>query len=173
MNLWHEALKRYRLKSAPPGHRRITWSQLQTADEALWLAVGAACVEGTKAKHDDVSGKTQFEAHFARLMFDQDVRTHLSFLQNNSTGGPPGSSTDVAKLHNRISNLEQQLAGQKRKTFDHDKGKGKNKNRRGNDYNRDRASKPAAFGDLPAKTPSGHALCFNFNLPVGCPPPPR
>ena len=35
MNSWHETLKTYLLKKPAPGYRKISWSQLKAADQAL------------------------------------------------------------------------------------------------------------------------------------------
>ena len=173
MNRWHETLKSHLLMPPPAGHKKVTWQQLLNADKALWQMVARECENGCKADHADPKGETAFEKAFRKAAFDPDVRAHLHFLQGDS----PANGPDLARLQNRIQNLEQQLAGQKRKHNEiqdkgkgkgkkGDKGKGKGKHRRGAN---NQSSKPAAFGDLPSKTPSGENLCFNFNLPVGCP----
>ena len=122
---------------------------------------------------------TAFEKSFIKATFNPEIRAHLHFMQGGLSSSSP-TAPGVARLQNRIQNLEQQLAGQKRKHSEmadkgkgkgknKDKGKGKGKNRRGNDHGGGNTMKPAAFGDLPAKTPSGENLCFDWNLQVGCP----
>ena len=175
MDRWHETLKTHLLKKPPPGHKSISWTQLENANRALWQQISVECEGGCKADHTDPSGLTNFEISLRKAMKDPEIRAHLHFLQGGPTSATPAA--DVMKLQNRIQNLEEQLRGQKRRATEHydqgkgkgkggkgknnDKGKGKNKNRRGNDYGRDRSSKPAAFGDLPGKTPAGEPLCFN------------
>ena len=179
MDLWHEALKGYFLMTPPPpGYRAVSWAQLQNADVALWQAVGRECEDGCKASHEDPSGKTAFDIAFKKLMFDPDVRACLQFLQSSpSSSSPSASSDNLNRLQNRINNLEQALAGQKRKHHEqpyNDKGKGKGKKgdkgkgKKGSARRGAGTGVPAAFNGLPGKTPSGENYCFNFNLPVGC-----
>ena len=42
-DLWSETLKQHLLKTPPPGHRKISWSQIKSADEALWTYVQRTC----------------------------------------------------------------------------------------------------------------------------------
>ena len=50
-NSWHETLKDYLLRPVPPGYRRVGWSQLKSADEALFRYVSQKCEGATKKAH--------------------------------------------------------------------------------------------------------------------------
>ena len=178
IDMWHETLKSSFMKSPPAGYRKVSWAQLQAADQALWQWVAAHCERGTKKQPG--AQKTDFELNWAKGMFEQEVRQHLLFLPSPSSG-PQGatssgstSQSDMEKLKNRLSNAEQQLRASKRKhddmtrTAGNQKGKGKGKGKRKSAGQRS-IPVPAAFGSLSANLPNGKRVCFAFNLPQGCP----
>ena len=123
---WTETLKQYLLKTPPPGHKKVGWFQIKSADEALWNFVQRKCEITTKAQPG--ADTTAFELAWKEGMFDYDVRQHLSFLQGPSSSTP--SSTSVApfvpssasahdqtiqKLTNRLKNAQEQITAQRRR----------------------------------------------------------
>ena len=176
MDSWHETLKGHFLLAPPPGYRKVSWSQLRNADEALWRKVAARCEAGTKARPGEA--KTRFEVAWQELCLDQDIRVHLQFLPlTGAASVAAGSSNDVTKelqrLRNRLQNAEQQLQGQKRKAEyknqNDDKGKDKNKHgRRGGKNGSGKGAAPRELAGFTNKTPDGRNICFAYNL-NGCP----
>ena len=173
---WTEILKQYLLKSPPPGYRKVSWAQIQAADQALWTYVQRQCETTTKAK----PGKdvTEFEVHWQTGMFDYDVRQHLAFLQGSASAssfvpstGPTnqGMANDerIRRLTNQLKNATEQLAGTKRRLENagggqpgkkgKNKGKGKGKNAPQKDF-------PGCKAQL-----NGKSVCYSFNMPHGCP----
>ena len=125
MDSWHETLKAYALKPAPPGHRRVSWAQLLAADKELFLRTGADCEFCTGIKPGELI--TEFEKSFKKQMFSPDVRQHLTFLPSSAGSPSSGGGTDsqqgpaqsqpgqVQKLINRLEITESQLRNLKRK----------------------------------------------------------
>ena len=125
-NAWTETLKQYLLKTPPPGHKKVGWFQIKSADEALWNFVQRKCEITTKAKPG--ADTTAFELAWKEGMYDYDVRQHLSFLQGPASSTPSttslvpyspssGSAHDqtIQKLTNRLKNAQEQITAQKRK----------------------------------------------------------
>ena len=69
MDRWHETLKTYVLKMPPPGHKSVSWAQLENADRALWQQIGRDCESGCKANHADPAALTAFEKSFRKAAF--------------------------------------------------------------------------------------------------------
>ena len=140
INLWTETMKDHLLRAAPPGYRKITWSQLQAADQALWRFVS----EKTEGKTKKAAGaaRTDFEVKWREGMFDPEVRQLLMCLPGSASSssghstsantstlalavqGKPDDSLakEVRRLSNMMKQKDQQIAAQKRKL---EKGGGK------------------------------------------------
>lgn len=167
MDAWHETMKSDFLAFSPPGYRRVSWPQLQNADQALWRLVGADCENGTGVRPGEQ--RSEFEKCWVNRVFDIDVRTHLQFLPSGGLAGSGASSSggknaenrkqdsELQRLTNRLAHAENQLCATKRKLEGDgigggiSKGSGKGKMRRSARANV--ARQPHAFGDLPVSTP--------------------
>ena len=125
-DLWHQHLKTVMMRDPPAGYRKVSWSQVQAADQALFKYVATKCEAGTKAPPG--STITAFETAWKTGMFDIDVRQLLQFLPSGSSssssagaGGP--SASEVTKLRNQLKHQAEVQAGLKRK-FEELKAKG-------------------------------------------------
>ena len=80
----------------------------------------------------------------------------------------------MAKLRNKMANLENELRGTKRKLAEGHTGdgKGKGKSSKGKGSGRggrsDRSRIPESLRNKKAKTSNDEPICYNYNLPCGC-----
>ena len=174
-NLWHDNLKCYLLKAAPPGYRKISWSQLKEADQALWRYVQEKCESGTKAKPG--ASETDFEVHFKAGMHDPDVRVHLQFLpatSSPSTGSSPRTSDSARSLQGQVANLQNELRGTKRLLENLKEGKG-GKSGKGMKSGKSKqfqyasgSTVPEEFIGMITSDANDKPICYTFNMARGC-----
>jgi len=182
---WHETLKQYFLMTPPPGHNKISWSQLLNADEALWRKISSKCEGVTKAVAEPqptgspagagIAIPTRFEKAWREMVFESDVRVHLHFLQGGGSSATSGDDVtkELARLRNRLQSAEDQLRVHKRKTTDDggQKGRGQGKRRgrgKGDAKITTRSNMPDGLRGYQPKAPDGKSICYAFNL-SGCP----
>ena len=173
-NLWHDNLKSYLLRTAPPGYQRISWSQLKEADQALWRYVQDKCDSGTKAKPG--ATETEFEKHFKAGMHDPDIRVHLQFLPASSSSRGPArdlsSSDGSRRLQGQVSSLQNELRGTKRLLENLKGGKG-GKGGKGSKGGKSKYMErsggiPEEFIGLNTKDSNDQPICYVFNMSRGC-----
>ena len=175
-DLWSETLKEHILKAPPPGYKKVSWSQIRTADEALWTTVQRLCEGAVKAP----LGKTEtaFETHWKTAMFNYDVRQHLCFLQGSGssssasgTGAATTHSEMIKKLENKLKNAAEQIAGQKRRLDYQPTNPGNQKGKKGKGKGKSAKTRRAPANLFPdcMATHNGENVCFSFNQAVGCP----
>ena len=176
---WQELLKTRFLMEPPPGHRRVSWAQIQAADTALWTAVALACENGTKAKK--AGGKTAFEEAWILKMTDPIILSHLTFLPGPSqVSGPSGSSGTSAPVSlspgpqsetNKLKRALEQANNRIRNLIRGKPGKGAGKKGKGKGRGKGKRAgrTPPDIGNFDSQTPDGRRICFGYNRPGGCP----
>ena len=177
---WNNVLKEEYLRIPPPGHQKVSLSQLRAADQEIFKKVAEACHKGCGAAPGQT--KTQFELAFEKEMESFAIRLMLQPLQGTSTASSskfPGSGSadapvvqapEMRKLQGKIKDLENQLRGTKRKLDNQSGassssqwGKGKGKGKR-----QPNPRMPEQLRGKLSRTPGGDPICYNFNLPAGC-----
>ena len=175
-NEWQEVLKSTYLKQPPPGHKKVSWTQLRNADVMLWQEVAMICEDGTKV-NEKSKPQTAFEAAWRLKMKDQTVLACLTFLPGASSASTssapvsekaapvltPGPDSEMNKLKRRLEQQQNEIRNLKA-----NKGKGKG-NGKGKNKGKNVPRAPADLGRRPARTENGENICFPYNKASGCP----
>ena len=167
------------LAPAPPGHKPVTWYQVQLADRALFTYIAEHC-RGT-AKPATGATVTAFEEHWKNGMFDFDVRATCRSLPGPSSSASARSgdltktdqpTDEMKRLRNQLKNSQDQLAAVKRK-LDTSKGakgggKGTGKGNKGDKGNKKPKNTPGFMKGLDLSLPNNEPICWNYNSVNGC-----
>ena len=186
--LWHEKLRETLLSEPPPGHRPVSYKQLENADRALFVFVAKRCSAGAGVQPPGT--KTRFELAWTEGMFADEVRYLLIPLPSGA--GPsapsgaaspagnvqsePSTAKELKKVQNQLKQVQEQLQAAKRKaetqggrssTSGGGKARYKQGKQRGNSgFNAMEVMK--SHGLLTKHALDGTRFCFAFNLPEGC-----
>ena len=182
--LWHEKLRESLLNEPPPGHRPVSYKQLENADRALFVFVAKKCSAGAGVQPPGT--KTRFELAWTEGMFADEVRYLLiplpagTGLAASSTSISPApaqsdASKELKKVQNQLRQAQEQLQAAKRRAENQGGraggGKGSNKRLRGAASGRGGNNPFAAMeaaGLLTKHKLDGTRFCFAYNLPEGC-----
>ena len=191
-NSWQEILKDCLLKVPPASCSRISWAQIQDADEALWDFVAEKCEKGTKTMPGEE--QTNFQKFWLEGMKHTDVLQHLHFHKGGGSS-PQGSSsssaggadnTKLSKLRSQLAHAQTEVQGLKRKLnapAPRDtpgnkglKGKKGQKGQKG-DKGKGKGAKGGPADGIPRSKQdcmamqmvlNGDRCCWDFHLPAGC-----
>ena len=145
----------------PPGrYDPVTWHQLHTADEELFLLAAQAARSGIRP---DATGTKPLDAIFDRLMVDPRVTFFLMPLptvsghgQRNNPADAGGAPAKRQKTESSNANSHQQGGSSSKK------GNSKGKKAKKQDKKR------VLPGGLFTQTRNGKPICPDFNSPGGC-----
>ena len=153
LNSWTEFLFTQILRSAPVGYASVTMQQALQADKALFQVLARTTRNGIGP---NLAGVKPLEVAMQAARSDPQVAMLLMPM-------PGGSSAK------RTMNFDSEDFPKKQKT----KGKGKGKDKIVNSTGakgkgQGKGSRPLELKGMYFRTPSGDAICSNFNLSSGC-----